>query len=403
MPGLPRHVLDQYRRQRHRQQHFELAQEVGAGAAALGTFGFLLNHQSSPPNKKRKNSADLRVTSKRLRFEPPVQTSFNNLLDTTTTGMDGGNGSGNAAGLKETPVDDVYNVNRGPPDYTFASLPFLRESVVLFNDVLLWDQPYRMTSPYDCTRDTTITDINPDGVGTSRMVVATTDSATRQARWWDFYAGMYNYYHVVSCRYNIRVENLSTEPFHAYVMFCNDSIPPTGATNQDIQLWSGVQHKNVGPVGYAVQSDGFVETAYIRNLGNTDQPNQENVTTYVAGDDTYQSGNMLSAPGSSTCSFSGEYRPGQFKREIRNDAEVENWSLTNTNPALPEHLLLRVKPWTDEYTTTGAGVAGDDLKFRLWVQLEYLVEFKELKDGLRWPVQRQPQTVTIAQDPTSTS
>ena len=36
-------------------------------------------------------------------------------------------GSGNSQGLKETPIDDVGDVSRGPPEYTFASLPYLQD------------------------------------------------------------------------------------------------------------------------------------------------------------------------------------------------------------------------------------------------------------------------------------
>ncbi|ETK74527.1 hypothetical protein L915_18694 [Phytophthora nicotianae] len=35
-----------------------------------------------------------------------------------------GGGSGNAQGLKETPIDDPYIVYRGPSDHTFANLPY---------------------------------------------------------------------------------------------------------------------------------------------------------------------------------------------------------------------------------------------------------------------------------------
>ena len=44
---------------------------------------------------------------------------------TMSTGSGDGAGSGNNLGLKETPIDDVINVSRGPPDYTFASLPYV--------------------------------------------------------------------------------------------------------------------------------------------------------------------------------------------------------------------------------------------------------------------------------------
>ncbi|ETO99975.1 hypothetical protein F441_22600 [Phytophthora nicotianae CJ01A1] len=59
-----------------------------------------------------------------------LDTSLPNLTDSTENGStnsmntgDGG-GSGNAQGLKETPIDDPYIVYRGPSDHTFANLPY---------------------------------------------------------------------------------------------------------------------------------------------------------------------------------------------------------------------------------------------------------------------------------------
>ena len=58
-------------------------------------------------------------------------------------------GSGNDAGLKETPVDDPFNIQRGPPDYSFATLPYVQDFTV---SAPRWktQHTYRMTSPYDC-------------------------------------------------------------------------------------------------------------------------------------------------------------------------------------------------------------------------------------------------------------
>ena len=117
----------------------------------------------------------------------------------------------------------------------------------------------------------------------------------------------------------------------------------------------------------------------------------------------YETGNHVESRGSTICKFAGEYRTGQFRRDIRLDAEVENWTSTTTNPTLPEKLLIRVKPANEGIALSGTSNYGDDLKYRIRVNIDYLVEFKELKDGLRWPVQRQPVTVTIANTVTSTN
>ena len=51
---------------------------------------------------------------------------------------------------------------------------------------------------------------------------------------------------------------------------------------------------------------------------------------------------------------------------------------------------------TGRYRTTDqASSAGRTIRFKLTIRLEYLVEFKELKDELKWPVSTQPLTVTF--------
>ena len=50
----------------------------------------------------------------------------------------------------ETPLDDPYVVYRGPPDYTFTSLPYIRESYESrSSNYVTIDQAWRMNSPYD--------------------------------------------------------------------------------------------------------------------------------------------------------------------------------------------------------------------------------------------------------------
>ena len=187
----------------------------------------------------------LKEKQKRLRGapdQPSGRDDNTSLLNTTTSAnMADGGGSGNAAGLRETPVDDPYIVYRGPPDYTFCSLPFMREAYFVSADYYAYDHVFRMTSPYDPVVETQNADINV-GLGTVN-VRTENDSAGEKARWFDMYAGMYSYYHVVSCQYTVMIENFSGEPLWVYQMFYNESQPPTGATNQDMQLWSGTKYK----------------------------------------------------------------------------------------------------------------------------------------------------------------
>lgn len=316
-------------------------------------------------------------------------------------GSGDGGGSGNTAGLKETPIDDPFMVYRGVPEYTHVSLPYVQDQVanMTSQEWFSYDYYYRMTSPYDPGQARNLVDLNTDGTGEMRThAPASSDTTAFKARWFDFYAGIYNFYHVLACRYTVSVENLTNEPLHAYLMFFNDDLPPAGATNQDMACWHGVQHRHLAPVGYGMNTNGFAITNYLAGADNTDTLNIE--TSDVTGDSySGASNNMISHPGNKITQFQGVYRPGDFRREIRLDQDVENWTTTSTNPLLPERMLIRLKPDNDAVRTTTAVNAGDNFKARVIVKFEYLVEFKELKTGLRYPVQTQPLTVTINQDP----
>lgn len=308
-----------------------------------------------------------------------------------------GEGSGNAAGLKETPIDDPFMVYRGIPEHTHVSLPHYYDILTdsSTEEFFAHDQYFRMTSPYDCVRSRITVDSNA-GAGTMNVSNQGTDGASVQnARWYQFYAGMYKYYTVLACRWSVMVENLSNEPLHVYSMYYNQDLPPTGATNIDMQAWSGVKHERLAPVSYAIDTRGFVDTNYQPNTANTSDQNFE--TGAVTGDTyNYRSGNHVSHPGTKMCIMSDVYRPGDFRREIRLDSDVENWTAVTTNPILPEMMLIRIKPDNDAVRLNSAENAGDNFKYRTQVKLEYLVEFKELDVSLRYPVQAQPITVTLA-------
>ena len=314
--------------------------------------------------------------------------------------MADGGGSGNAAGLKETPVDDPFMVNRGPPDFTFASLPYVQEKFEHRTSVFENTTWFRMTSPYDCANARGTADINT-GAGTannSTLTADSSDSSIQSARWFNFYAGIYKYYHVVACKYKIFVENLLMEPLYAHLMFINDTMPSAAATNHDMMLWKGVRTHYLNPMGYAIDTTGVADVGFAQTLTNQTNVNEENANGGMDVADTFQSANNIGHPGSKIGIFEGVYRPGDFTREIRLDSEVENWTLCTTNPALPERLMLRLKPVTQAIDTNNATNYGDRILARVRVELDYLVEFKELKDGLQWPISRQPLTVTIVQN-----
>lgn len=176
-------------------------------------------------------------------------------------------------------------------------------------------------------------------------------------------------------------------------MFYNDDLPTGAATNEDIQLWQNVEYKYLDRRYLAVMSTGLLETGDM--VDNTRLEETNNPTGAAV---SYESGNHVSNNGVSKTVFSGEYRPGDFRREIHLDSQVENWTAISTNPALPEKLLIRLKPVSERTSSSSGSDAGDTLKYKIQVKLNYLVEFKELSQNLRYPVVRQPITVTINSD-----
>lgn len=314
------------------------------------------------------------------------------LQQQTLATMSDGDGSGNPAGLKETPVDDVTNiVQRGPSNYTFASLPFLRQSNVAaarYMDQML----YRMTSPYDCIVNTTVTDANA-GAGTTNMEISNTDAADTtisKARWFDFYAGMYKYYHVVACRWHLTLENQGDAPIWVHHWYQNETDRPTGAGNLDMLAWQDTNSYYVDCQHVAIDSFGQQ-----KNTQGVTGGNAPGSTAPANGN--YDSGNHVSKQTKSSpiLQLSGEYRPGDYEREIRLDVNVENWTAVSTNPLLAERLCFRVRPWSDALQKNSATSTQDALKYTYFIRLEYLVEFKELKQTLRYPVQHQPLSVTV--------
>jgi len=316
-----------------------------------------------------------------------------NMMDTNMNG-DGSSGPGV---LKETPVDNPYVIYRGPPDYTFASLPYYRENYIQEVNTYAYDFVYRMTSVYDAIRNTSSSDLNA-GAGTASVQIfqTTTDADLSPPRWFTYYSSLYSYYKVISCQYNVYIENYDGRPIWAYVMFSNETQPPTGASNDDIQLWKGVKYHYIPPCYYSIVTAGQRETTEVPGGANNEAGNAN------AGGLNFELNDNISSGRTNIATFTGEYKPGDFTREIRLDSQVENWTAVNANPSLEENMIIRLKPVNNALNLNNGTNFGGPLKCTVRVKMNYLVEFKELKDGLRWPVARQPITaVTIDNSPTT--
>lgn len=369
------------------------------GVNPFAQFTRIITKPSS--TKTVKTDEDIPASWKRKRDTPvmapsvkKLKAALSNLPSSTQDKMDG-KGSGKDQGLTETPVDDPFNVQRGPPDYSFCTLPFIQD-VTVSSDRWMRQHTFRMTSPYDVVVEESGTADYNSGTGTTNIADHFTDAADStavKARWFDFYASMYKYYHVIACRWHITFENQMTEPLWVHEYYGNATERPRLANNQDMLLWADTKSHYVGPVANAILVGGYAERNELPSVENDDMNANTGGTAA-----NYETSNHVAPRGpSNILQISGEYRPGDFDREIHTDNLVENWSLVTSNPALTERLNIRVRPHRDTVNPAAGNTSdyGRILTYRLFTRIEYLVEFKELKDGLKFPVSKQPATLTV--------
>lgn len=372
--------------------------------------GYIGNLDGPPHKKLRGSSFDIKDKQVAIRRRAM---SLGNLLaeadtpDKEAAIMEGGGdgtGSGKDGNLKETPVDNRPRyLETGPEDYTFARLPYVQMKKIQLS-AWVADMALRMTSPYDpevygsilSTAGSSTINIpgstDPDSSGVPRT----------PANYFNFYGGMYNYYHVVETKWSIFIENTSGEPLYVHWMYYSDVAPPINATNQDMMSWSEcntrilqAQYKAVNPNGVLYTNElGQNGPDFNDNIAEGD-PSSLALSNYNAGN------NITSRVGTCSTEISGSYRPGQYKREIRLDNQVENWTTVDTNPALQERLLVRLKPENPAWSESAGNARGDIISAKIFIKVDYIVEFKELNTFLRWPVQRQPISVSIASNGTT--
>ena len=295
---------------------------------------------------------------------------------------------------QETPLDPIkrdWQIFRGPPDYTHASLASIYASNIQV-DAKSFDIGLRLTSPYQPWMSTTTSDLNP-GAGVTTVYTANhAGSLGFQTQYWDFYATMYEYYSVLACRYHISIENYSPDTLWMHILEYNQTLPPANASNEDMCLWKDCKSYRLTPFAqfYSGTSGHHLETS---------NENVEWEPTLGPNYNTEYASYAVSRQNGAVKTVSGEYEAGGTRREIALDNSISTWTRTNTSPAYPEHLLIRVA--TEEASTGSLTAQGDNatrdrhIKFNVRVEVEYLVEFRQLNDAVRWPTRRDPITTVL--------
>ena len=290
----------------------------------------------------------------------------------------------------ETEIDPIkqdWHIFRGPPDFTHTSLPAIYVNNADIK-VKTFEAGIRLTSPYQPFWNTTPVDLNA-GAGTT-TALELSGTSPFQSQYYGFYSQLYKYYSVISCRYRITAENYGSESIWMHVMKFNQERPPSAASNEDIYLWRGTTSHFMTPHG------AFYDTAGGTG-GDKSETTAYNIDTdtTVVGPDTALSRSAVSRRNNAVIVHSGQYNAGDFTREVALDSEISTWTPVNTNPSYPENLLIRFN--TDEASTgiSDATVRDRYLQVNLRMEVEYLCEFKELVSEVRFPVRRDPITLTF--------
>lgn len=294
----------------------------------------------------------------------------------------------------ETSIDPIkmdWQIFRGPPDFTHASLPaiFVNNANV---EAKIYEAGIRLTSPYQPFFNTASTDLNTDATGIS-TALELSGASPFKTQFFGFYAQLYRYYSVISCRYRITAENYGSEPIWMHVMKYNQERPPSIASNEDIYLWRGTTSH------YMTPHAAWYDTS-VGGLGGdrsaTLQYNMDTDTTVGVGVDTASSRSGVSRQNNAVIVVSDQYNAGDFRREVALDSEISTWTTVSANPTYPENLLIRFN--TDE-ASIGPDIRNRNrrLQINLRMEVEYLVEFKELTPEVRYPTVRDPITFTFTQ------
>lgn len=181
-------------------------------------------------------------------------------------------------------------------------------------------------------------------------IVGVVDDGTvsLEGPWWrDYWANIYQYYTVLGAKYRITFENPIGESGNNVVIahYLQSSTDgeggvPSAATLPELQAYKQINWKRVGPRAYAT----------------TDS--------------------------SSTAIISGQYKPGMIQHNVKNDGDVKLWTQVSTAPTLNDTLEMVLLP---DPLIHGTWNANYKLAVNICVEVDYIVQFKDLERRARYP------------------
>lgn len=320
-----------------------------------------------------------------------------------------GGGGGHNAPSKETPISIPPTITYGLQE-THTSIVtatglgniFVNKPTTTFpNNWTPVELRFRLNSPHDwftTTLTSSPTTGNPYSTGVytgiqpklyqNVMPIATTNQAANLSDgnlaldentiwWWTYWKKIYEYYTVLSCEYEIIMEN---------IMALDGSDMAVAETKDAWKVGTSGNKTPSFSVGRAIAQKGF---KWHSVPGGSLVPGPTAVTltaqtTPTATPAVQYAGNLeyVNVGPKQRTIIKGHFKPGSIKRNIQNDGDVRTWTMTagGTTPDLREELVLFCYKDCMEGSPTGQIIGAN---FR--VNMKWIVQFKDLREATRYP------------------
>lgn len=271
---------------------------------------------------------------------------------------------------KETPISQGVGLAYGLPETHTCILPW---TTFMSYGVLDHDAPLqlalRMNSLWDmmtngigtlaagatiATKGFYPLPVGPSGTNINGAVFpqAPGSLATEMPQWRNYFASLYDFYTVTSCKYRITIINTgNARGADAIVGVQFDSYSDTATST-----------------GNVMPQTKLIEALHFKGI------NWHVITS---------SSTEQSTTGGNKYVIEGVYKPGSIKRNIVNDGDVKTWTSTAiSTPVLPNLKdILTINLWKAPLNyATAAQTCGN-----IQVELQYIVQFKDLKLQARYP------------------
>ena len=276
-------------------------------------------------------------------------------------------GGGPSAVSKETPISPYPSLSYGVQETHTTILPYrgycsygfldhdtplqLRIRTNSINDLMLTELTTLGAGASIAAKGLYILPVGPGGANTSGAVFPVTLTAgaktNERAQWRDWWALQYEHYTVLGLKYKFIISNTGN----------------TRGADVEVCVNDDVYSDSAGTTGNITPATKYIEMKCFKNQ-----------RWYFVESATSESNTTKNQ-----VVISGLWKPGQGRRNIQNDGDVKTWTSTDQIPNLKEILNLNLFKAGLNYTTP-AQTCGN-----ISIELDYIVQFKDLKERLRYP------------------